>query len=97
MNTNLNPQVFRDIAAKILSGEERFCCLAITFLVRDERYNQFLASVFKPSGHKSSDPWWSEFSDYNAREARILALLLCAEMCKSSSSSEPPRHYWRQR
>lgn len=84
--SDLNPKVFEKAAAHILSGRSTFCCVALECAAFDNRYERFLSSVFKPRGRRVGEPWWTMRKvfepDCERREARILALLLCAEMCK---------------
>lgn len=83
--TKLNPQVFRDAAEKVVSKTEGFACAALESLAGEcaiPDYLDFLSVHFKPETLRADDSWWGLPWEYEEREARILALLFCAEMCK---------------
>ena len=77
--------VFRE-AAKCVCDAHQFCCIALRFhsgISCAEPEIGFLTEYFDP-GQTSwpSGGWWgtTHYNNRRDREARILALLLCAEM-----------------
>lgn len=84
-------------AAELLaSGQEEFACCAINFvengscIKRQSGVIDLFAKYFKP--HKNADVWWikaycSELSYKQMDEARLLSVLLMAEMCKTEDFS----------
>lgn len=88
MNTNLDPQVFRD-AANNVSQWEVGCYAALYVASLSEPcalhdYIQFFRSMFKPRDVKESPYWWY-FSEI---EPRIIALLLCADILESEQKGK---------
>lgn len=86
MKTNLNPQVFRDAAARIVTKQNYFCCDSIQLITKNREssfdkyapHQAFFQSYFKPKQAYGLG-WWSE----GEVEARALALLLCADILES--------------
>lgn len=96
-----NPQrtVFLLAAEMISPADETFACIAIRkahATINDKLYMDskncpeevMFKELFQPEGHTCGTCWWpgdypNFVSDY---ESRILALLLCAEMCETKAS-----------
>lgn len=86
MKARLDPEVYREAAARIANYSEMFCCHAICkvlgvneFHPRAKRYIQAFAGVFMPETRKPAWAWWDESWREN-RQSRLWALLLMAEM-----------------
>jgi hypothetical protein len=84
MRTKLTSRAFRDAAERIASEQNRYCCDALStaqgidnFTIETPCHILF-REAFEPVQKWDRYGWWHP----EDREARILALLLCAEMCK---------------
>ena len=87
-------RIFREAAGLIATKKSHFCCDAIRGAVGEGPYGDFqwakgiFEEIFRPPHHKmpvDSYGWWWSCCDeprcrYNPREARIVALLLAAEL-----------------
>jgi hypothetical protein len=83
-------QIYRRAAEMIFCGRSTFCCDAIVFAMQDMNieYWFMLAQksdfeelyMFDPKHKKEGLTLWWKSGSY---EPRILALLFCAQMCKS--------------
>lgn len=83
MTKKLKAKTFRDAAERIASLRSHSCCFALDGVLPSIRdADEYAANIRSQLGvpEKLTFYWWSD-KDCNAREARILALLLCAEMC----------------
>lgn len=82
----LDPNVYRNAAELIKTGKRPACCSAISMASptwEQYYYTDPFARLFKPEF--SGAYWWSAGYGYNAREARIFALLLMAEIVESEN------------
>jgi hypothetical protein len=79
-----DPDVFVRAAEQIHIGFDDYCCNALNYITRwDENYTDLFEAVTFPStADFESDPKLCSYAWYGSpkynREARILALLLCA-------------------
>ena len=87
MKTKLDPQIYEKAAARILKGENLYCCCAIDD-VRDSmeewdlnEHREAFRRVFSPTEDLEPFVFWT-LSDPNSQEARVIALLLMAEIAK---------------
>jgi hypothetical protein len=88
MKTKLNPSVFKAAAKLIHYRSQSCCCWALEDLAYDSYrgynraipYIDFLDEHFNP--HNGYCFWWGRGTP-NQQEARVLALLFCAEMIKN--------------
>jgi hypothetical protein len=96
MKTNkLDPGVFVKSAIKVFNKNECMCLaldevLDITY---DNEYHCYISKYFKPEGinyaywgeYYFDDNWfaWKRLSEKEAKERRVLILLLCAEMIEN--------------
>lgn len=82
MERKLKPEFFKRAAERITDHQNTYCCVAlenVTSYTEFKLYRDYLAKWFKPKNKRPNSPWWDTCNfDYNAKEARILALLLCA-------------------
>jgi hypothetical protein len=79
-------QVFLKAAGLIASQKEKFACLAILFaaekyLLECEEVLIF-SDYFNP--HNGNLSWWHSENTEDDRNARLIALLLMAEICEAS-------------
>jgi hypothetical protein len=81
MKPKLNPRVFEMAAERIADGRNSFCCTALNGVFAERLYEKFLACNFKPEHIDHRLAWW-DWPCQEEQEARILALLLSAEMCR---------------
>ena len=63
-------------------NEADICCNLVCFRDKEEVHLKMYRKMFKPKGHwQDTAGWWSTLDDSD-NEARIYALLLCAEMLR---------------
>lgn len=84
----LKPEVFERAAAYVVQRKNDFCCSALqkacAFLDADNwmdwywMYHLFMSNHFQPEHVAGYGVWWR----LRERRERVLALLLCAEMCR---------------
>jgi len=94
ITAELDPDVFRQAAELVASGEEDYSCHAIRRVVknldgyyhhRNNPYQNFFMDVFMPSREDWGNPlsWWSSTDWDGDRETRILSLLICADIIEA--------------
>lgn len=93
MTKKLDPKVFVMAAESIANKTQDYCCLAVYISAFDEdpfateEYKYFFKENFRTSSPYSLTEWWPP----EEKEARIQALLLCAEMVKDENRKNKKR------
>ena len=84
-NEALDPKVFLDAADLIADRKYDYCCLAIRAVcatrMNTRIHLDFLKYNFKPDRVPEYSSWFGR-NIFESRNARILVLLLCAELAK---------------
>lgn len=87
MKTKLEPRIYEEAAARILEQKNSLCCVAVSDVVdtKDEYdYRKHVIAfheLFIPEFHPwMCAPFWDYPSTSESREARVIALLLMAEI-----------------
>ena len=92
---NLSPSVFEEAAEKLFYGTGGYCCVVIKFEVLPHSSNSvtkgyidFFASFFKPKRSAYDGGWWRKPSIGVDQYARVLALLLAANILQDLKESQ---------
>ena len=81
----MSPEPFLESAGLLLEGRFCFCCSAIDW-TGDDDHSELFENTFKPEGISDDSSWFGPAGEPENQEARIMALLLCAEMCKPTKN-----------
>lgn len=75
-------KIYRDAAELIASNESRYSCGALLRVNSRWAVRSFFKSLFLIKSREHLSAWYGKFTPRN-REARTLALLLCAEILRT--------------
>lgn len=76
-------RIFRKAAERIASNRNSFCCLALSYAGASKRCHDLFSDLFEPKqmADFNLEIWW----DYDEKEPRLLALLLCATIIEQQN------------
>lgn len=84
----LKPEVFEAAAERIANKTNFMCCIALRQSETGCSHEALFSSVFKQ--RNDHDSWWDIKCRPQDQNARIFALLLCAEMCRPTKRKRKP-------